>query len=250
MPGIALSSLDPRSGARLHRYFMNVPPALANQATQIFGVSAAWVGANGEGIVRLQNPGGLGRIVRALHLTTIAAAAATNFDAILHVLRGRNWAVGPGVHVPLMYAVQTIPANNPIMTQTPFTLVPDDQDASDVYGSLTDSGDATEDTLPSVAAFPALANVHVGNEMQRLDTLEKATLLTYTAGRVVTHAAWTLGTADAPTGTPFKVKHLNRLVKDGDAFSITTSNVGGTPPTGQAFMIDVLELGLSGNNQQ
>ncbi len=252
MPGIGNTAIDPRIGARNKTYYHNAPPALAIQADQLFGISQSWAGANGVGIVRLKNPAGYGIIQRGGHYNGEAAKANSDFSFLLKVLRGRAWTTGEGAGllIPLQPAVTPVVANNPIATITLATLAPLSEDPGDLDGVLTDSGGADEDTLDTVAGNPALANYHVGNQLRRLDTMEVATISAYTAGRVATHPAWTLGTADAPTGTPYRLKHNNRIVKDGDLFAVTTTAVGAAPPTLGAFFIDVLEAGMSGNNRQ
>ncbi len=251
MPGVAISSLDPRSGARLTRYYCNIPPAVAASGPHIFGsiVTATYANANGKGLVRLQNPAGYGKVVRAGHYAGAAGGATGTISFNINVFRGANWAT-KNKHVPLARASAVVPDNQTIQAVTLLALAPDDGGNGDADGIITDSGGADEDTFNAVAAHPALADYHVGNQMQRLDTLERATLTAYTVGRVATHPAWTLGTADAPTGTLFRIRHFNRWVKDGDNFSFTCTAVGAGPQTLNTFFVDVLEAGLSGNNSQ
>lgn len=137
----------------------------------------------------------------------------------------------------------TLPAYTP-HELTEAQLAPDERDFSDHRGATGAATGAGTTTQLAASASGYVTDYYVGSLLRRLDTGEGQIITAYNSGtKVATHATWTRGTVDTPAGTPYILKHDNRIVRPNDNIvCVITAVGGGTQPTLTWFYVDVLEL--------
>jgi hypothetical protein len=138
-------------------------------------------------------------------------------------------------------AAQAITAGQTLGQLDAIGLAPDERKGNALHGQITNEAGAGLDVLTGAAAVD---DFYINALLQRLDTKETAIITEYVgATAVATHADWTIGTVDAPTGTSYRVIHDNLIVRPNDHFKVTVSGVDGTTePSDINVRVDYIEL--------